>query len=235
MGNIYFARDQSNVFLDTCILGNMASNTRKPEVDIIRKALESLGYNNFYQVQNGVFEGGDGMIINGAAYIGSGTRTTPEAVKEIADFLRIPTFMVEIYVNGEWGPDMETMHLDTFFMPLTPSKVIGCKYLLNKCMIRDLKSGKRMNFLDYLEDNFEVLDIPHEEQKTYAANMLVIAPGKVVIPSDYNRETAKRLIDNGIETVNARLTELTQGFGATHCMVLQLEKYRRDIDYKMTF
>lgn len=226
MGNIYFARDQSNVLLDTCVLGNMKEDIRKPEVDIVYKALKSLGYTQFLRVKKGTFEGGDGMIIDGKAYIGSGTRTSPEAVKEIADYLRIPTYMVKIPKNGNHQEDMEIMHLDTFFMPLTDSKVIGCKNILRRCMIYDFQSGKRENFLSYLEGKFEVLDMPPEEQKKYAANMLVVKPGKVIVPSDYNLQTTKTLMDNGIVVVNAGLYELTRGFGATHCMTLQLEKYK---------
>jgi len=226
MGNIYFARDQSNVFMGTCILGNMAFTIRKPEVEIIYKALNNLGYSKFLTLNKGIFEGGDGMILGGKAYIGSGMRTTPQAIEEIADYLKIPTFMVGIQMNGDWKQDMEMMHLDTFFMPLTYSKVIGCKTLLERCTIHNLQNREKMNFLKYLEGNFDVLDIPHEEQKNYAANMLVVSPGKVIIPSTYNIQTSETLKERGIITINAGLQELTQGIGATHCMVLQLEKYK---------
>lgn len=166
------------------------------------------------------------MIVNGAAYIGSGPRTTPEAVIAISNQLQIPTYLVEIPKTGNWNHDMEVMHLDTFYMQLTDSKVVGCKDVLSRCKISSLQTGASQNFLKYLEERYEVLDTPSEEQKNYAANILVVSPGKVVIPSDYNKRTNKILMQHGISLVNAGLKELTQGFGATHCMCLQLVKYK---------
>ena len=47
MGNVYFAKDQAGVFLDTCILGNMTYPIRKPEVQVIHKALKALDYGKY--------------------------------------------------------------------------------------------------------------------------------------------------------------------------------------------
>lgn len=225
MGNIHFARDQSNVFLDTCIIGNMAYPVRKAETSVVHKALKSLGYGSFLHLKDGAFEGGDGMIINGKAYIGAGIRTTPDAVHKIREHLEMPTFMVENPPSGSWREDMQRIHLDTYFMPLSESKVIGCMEILQSCTIHDLQSGAERNFLDYLGEHFEVLDIPRKEQKNFAANMLVVEPGTVIVPSDYNYHTNAVLEEHGVKTINTGLKQLTGGGGATHCMVLQLEKH----------
>lgn len=47
MGNIYFARDQSNVLIDKCILGKMKFPIRQPEVGIIHKVLQNLRLHQF--------------------------------------------------------------------------------------------------------------------------------------------------------------------------------------------
>lgn len=228
LGNLYFARDPANVLSDTIFLGNMAYEIRKPEVNIMHKALEKLGYGNFFQVKSGAFEGGDAMMIQGKAYIGVGTRTTPEAAREIATYLkyfkRIRSYMVKIPSNGTWDDNMRIMHLDTFFMSLKKDTVIGCKNLLGQCTIYDIETGTSANFLEYLQDNFTVLDTPPEEQMKYAANMLVIKPGLVITPSDYNIGTNAVLEANGITTINANLRQLTEGYGATHCTGLSVKR-----------
>lgn len=228
LGNIHFARDQSNVLFDTCILANMANGIRQPEVDIIQMILYHLGVLNMYKPKSGIFEGGDAMSINGRVCIGSGKRTTRGAVEEIATRLSVPTYMVAIPDNGNWHKDMATMHLDTFFMPLADYLVIGCKEVLSECKLYDMQTGREIgNFLKYLQDNYEVLDIPKREQKNYASSMLVVAPKKVIVPSNANKATLEVLRSNGVTTINAVLKEITKDFGAVPCMVLQLEKYRR--------
>lgn len=226
LGNIFFARDQSTVIDDTCVLGNMKFPVRKPEVDIIHAALQELGYENFLQVKQDSFEGGDLMVIEGSIYIANGMRSGKQAVKQIKDYFgHKRTYVVKIPQAGSWNKDMEIMHLDTFFMPVKKGLAVGCKEILCKCTVVDTATGDESTFLEHMANiGYTVYDIPKQEQKQYAANMLVVEPGTVIIPSDYNHKTKAILDQQGVKTYSAQLSHLTKAMGATHCMVLQIEK-----------
>lgn len=47
MGNLYFARDQSNVLLGKCVIGKMKYQIRQPEVGVIHRALKNLRLHQF--------------------------------------------------------------------------------------------------------------------------------------------------------------------------------------------
>ncbi len=244
LGNIYFARDQANVVYDTCVLGNMKFDVRKPEVGIIKKALASeQAITNkpvrFHQVENGTFEGGDMMLFDGSLYIGRGMRTSLSGIQDIACYSPLgfpdqrtggfkPIQVVEIPVTGSWQGDMDIMHLDTFFMPLDSKRVLGCKEVLGKCKLHTVYGrnwgSTESNFLEFLERHYEVLDVPKAEQESYAANVLVVSPGSVIVPSDYNTGTNEVLKRSGVYTTSLDMRHLTMGLGATHCMALQLVK-----------
>ena len=229
LGNIFFARDQANVVFDTCVLGNMKFDIRKPEVAVIYNALKSLGYSKFLQVSDGAFEGGDAMVIGNDVYIGNGMRTEFQGAQQVAGYFKQQgkkVYLVKIPRTGSFNGDMEIMHLDTFFMPLTDDKAIGCLQVLEECKVADLETGGELPFLSHLVDaGYAVLAIPKKEQKNYAANMLVTKPGVVIMPSDYNPITADTLTKNGVMVYSAALLHLTKAVGATHCMALQIEKY----------
>ena len=229
MGNIFFARDQANVIFDTCVLSNMKFDIRKPEVAVIYNALKSLGYSKFLQVSDGAFEGGDAMIIGNDVYVGNGMRTDFQGAQQIARYFKQQgkkVYLVKIPRTGSFNGDMEIMHLDTFFMPLTDKKAIGCLQVLEECKVIDLETDSELPFLDRLVNaGYDVLNIPKAEQKNYAANMLVTKPGAVIVPSDYNQVTTDTLTKNGVTANSAALLHLTKAVGATHCMALQIEKY----------
>jgi N-dimethylarginine dimethylaminohydrolase len=228
LGNIFFARDQANVLFDTCFLSNMKYPIRQPEVAVIKAALEKMGYKKFVQITDGTFEGGDGMVMKGAAYIGSGMRTSPAAVAQIAGCLQDQgklTYMVTIPDQGGWHENMEVMHLDTFGMPVSQSHYYGCIPVLQQCTTKNMLSGEDETFMAHLMGKgFNICGIPVDEQKNYAANMMGVKPGVVVAPSDYNPETTASLINDGITVHSAKLIHLTQAVGATHCMGLQTQK-----------
>tara|TARA_Y100000310_G_scaffold204590_1_gene204830 strand:+ start:1439 stop:2539 length:1101 start_codon:yes stop_codon:yes gene_type:complete len=228
LGNIFFARDQANVLFDTCFLSNMKNEIRKPEVAIIKSALLEMGCTNFYQVSEGTFEGGDAMIIGGDVYIGCGMRTDPKAVAEIATELYkkgIDTYQLSVPDQGSWKGNMEIMHFDTFGMHVDDSIVYGCKSVFYQCTATSMQTKKTESLMDhFITKGITVEDIPQEEQKNYAANMLVVAPKTVIVASDYNPKTTAKLQNNGVQVYSAKLEHLTQAVGATHCMALQTVK-----------
>mgnify|MGYP001267038080 CR=1 FL=1 len=226
LGNIFFARDQANVMFDTCFLSNMKYPIRQPEVAVIKAALEELGYHKFVEISPGNFEGGDGMIIDGDIYVGSGMRTTHEGVIQIANhFSDKTTYKIAIPDMGSWEKNMEVMHSDTFFMPVHHKKIFGCIPVLEQCSVINMQTGKEIPYLDHFVDKgYSINGIPTEEQKNYAANMLVTKPGVLIVPSDYNHKTNGKLHSDLITLYSAKLEHLTQAVGATHCMILQTIK-----------
>ncbi|MCB9362868.1 hypothetical protein H6504_05515, partial [Candidatus Woesearchaeota archaeon] len=224
---IFFARDQSNVVDDTCVLSRMKYDIRKPEVNIIRQALYTLGYEKTFQVTQGNLEGGDLMVLGDDVYVGWGPRSEFAAIHEIQQ--RFPdknVYGVKAPVNGEWHDDMEIMHLDTFFMPLAEDMAIGCHEVLERCIVTDANKANPRTFLKHLESHgMNTYDIPKEEQRNYAANMVLVRPGLVVVPSGYNAQTRSLLQRHQIGVVDADMRYITNAVGATHCMTLQLKKW----------
>lgn len=224
LGNIFFARDQSNMFIDSLVLGKMKYPIRKPEVAIIEQSLLQCGYKADIKISDGSFEGGDGMVIKDNIYLGMGPRTNLTAIMQICSglgnikYVRIP--------NGNgWKSDMQIMHLDTFFMPVAQDTAIGSYEVLQKCSVVDMQSGQEEPFIDHFAKcGIKLLPIPLTEQANYAANLLVLGHGRVVVPSDYNPITTETLSKLGISVQSAGLSHLTNAVGAAHCMVLQLDK-----------
>jgi len=140
------------------------------------------------------------------------------------------TYAVRIPKTGSFNGDMEIMHLDTFFMPLTENRAIGCHEILSQCLVMDMPLGDKTTipfFMEHLMVNADylVLDMPKEEQKNYAANLRVIKPGTVIVPSDYNPVTTQTLKGEKINFYSAKLSHLTNAVCATHCMFLPLEQH----------
>ena len=231
LGNIHFARDQSNVLFDNCFLGSMTYAIRQPEVMIVEKALNNTGYRGLMQVTNGVFEGGDAMIIGGCVYIGTGIRTTPEAARQIASHVwrsnpSVDIYMVSMPRQRRWEKNMEIMHLDTYTMPVDHNKLVGCIEVMKKATIENLKTGEREKFIEHFAGRgFEIYPISAEEQRMLAANMITIAPGKVLMSVDGNSEIYNTLKDKKIEIIYSPMKETKNGAGAGHCMIAQFERF----------
>ncbi len=66
-----------------------------------------------------------------------------------------------------------------------------------------------------------LIEVPDEELRSCAPNILPIAPGKVIIPAG-NPETTRRLREEGVDCIEVPLSEFAKGGGGPRCLTLDL-------------
>ena len=122
LSNLYFVRDQLLTTDRGVVLGRFARPVRRPEVGVVRAALEAAGIRPLYAIEpEGVLEGGDFMAAGQWGLFGIGARSNQQAIDQL---LTLPGARALGYERLAVVRDPETsrdwqqqqMHLDTYFM-----------------------------------------------------------------------------------------------------------------------
>ncbi len=238
MGNIMYARDQSNMLGNILILSSMRHPIRQPEVEIYKQSLELAGITNAVQVTgDGRFEGGDGIMHNEIAYIGVGGRTNMEGIRQIAPYLLTQGSRVIISYSqkrDQGGNEMDAMHLDTFWMPISQSEAVACPDEMSERVALeifvDLKTkhlgalylGKFENHIT--ESGMYTIPVSKGEQKQHATNFLNLGDGSIMLTLPGTSELRRTISSKGIKIKDANLVELTKGYGGLHCMTAAIKR-----------
>jgi arginine deiminase len=245
LANVLYARDQSNLMDNTFVWSSMRHQIRQPEVHLFRTVLNYHGVlnaNGIEQVQVsgteavGKFEGGDGIVSNGIVYIGVGGRTDKEGVLQIAESILTKGGRLMIPVDEERSSheknEMDTMHLDTMWMPIGVNEVVACMKEVKRRRILEVvgepgsyKIVDRGSFADHLKERgYDVVPLTKREQEKFAPNFLNLGNRTVVLSlADGNNLTAE-LGKRGITVLNADLKQITKGFGGLHCMTAAIKR-----------
>lgn len=243
LGNMIFCRDHQIITPRGVILGNLNSQQRKREADLIRCFYELLKIPLIGEIKGeNKLEGGDFMILKeDLALLGIGMRTNFSSAVYMMenDLLNTKKFGL---VTDENDFDQHRMHLDTFFNILSPNEVFLLdfdtikpkKYLEGKelnlrrrVQIYERKEVKKtygfyeiveeMDFSDFLvKEGFRVIKITHEQQSDFMVNFLNIGDGKVISP---NKDMQSFLEKNGskVAVKYVDIGEVTKMYGAFHC------------------
>ena len=239
LGNTIFCRDHQIITSKGVIIGNLNSEQRKREVDIIRWFYELLGVAISGEiVDENKLEGGDFMIVkDDLALLGIGMRTNMGAANYLMDNDLLGTQRFGLVVD-ENDFDQHRMHLDTIFNVLSPNEVILLdmdtvkpqKYREN--VLLDLRRTvklyekdhngkyrmvKEMDFEAFLvEEGFRVLKVTHEEQSDFIINFLNIGDGKIISPYPGMKEFVEKR-GSKVEVKFIEFGEVTKMYGAVHC------------------
>lgn len=83
--------------------------------------------------------------------------------------------------------------------------------------------GVGYEFIDYLlhAKHFDLIEIPEEEVNGCPSNLLVLEPGKLIIPAG-NPIVTRELRERGLEVMEIDLSEFTKGGGGPTCMTIPL-------------
>ncbi len=190
------------------------------EVFIAKKLIE-LGCPILYTVHgNGVFEASNLWFIDErTAIIATGLRTNIEGVKQVAYILR-SVGVEEIHIAHlpgyletrptQVGGISGIFHLDMTFGMVDESLAVIYPAGVDYDTILFLKSK-----------DINLIEIPEEELRKCAANVLPLAPGKVIIPAG-NNETIRKLRQEGIDVIDVELSEFCKAGGGPRCLTLEL-------------
>lgn len=250
MANLFYARDQSNVLGSKIVLSRMRYPIRRPEVDVYRMAYSHLGLGSLLvDSPQGTIEGGDTMILGDTCYIGVAVRTSKDAVAGIYHAIKdelksngIKNIVIVIndqlveenerLIDEPGDTDMNSMHLDTFWAPLSENLVLACGDEVKDRRVElvtetdgkvDFKNlGSFASFM--ASKGIRVLDVTRQEQHDYATNLLHLGGKTLMVPLEKNTNVISLLRREGFEVLTPDIKELVGGFGAVHCMTASIKR-----------
>lgn len=248
LANIFYGRDQSQTLANKVMLSALKWGIRKPEVGTFKEALTELGYaDSLVEIENGTIEGGDIAILGDTCYIGVGARTNMRAVKnlcrKIGVYLEGKGIQIAAVVNKRHVDEASTygaptdehmriMHLDMFWIPLTPDLVMAYGHELDQREI--IRVSRNMDimvveelggFREFLsEKGIEILEVDEQEQKNFATNLLNLGNKTVIVALSTNTRVIQELEKRGFRVLSAELNKLVNGYGAVHCLTAPVRR-----------
>lgn len=216
---IWATRDPGMVIKGGAIVGRMALPWRKADEYYWMKTIVELGIPVLYTVTgDGTFEGGNVVWLDSKhVCIGQSIRTNAEGIRQVSHVLKEVGKVVEVKVvpipgylqNLSW-PAGGLAHLDVAFGMADIN--IGIIY----------PAAVPYDFIEYLlAKKIKLIEIPPEEYRRMAANIVALAPGKVIINVDCS-STRRSLEREGVDVIELGLTEFAKSGGAGHCAVCPL-------------
>ena len=253
--NITFSRDQGTVILDKCFLAKPRFPIRQPEIPIIEKTLKYLGIDPIKMTHpDATFEGGDAIVHHDHVLFGKGMRTNDTGamsmLRSVKDWVypsylkaNYPFFHEYDFLIIEMPNGMDTMHLDTFFMPYDYHTVVDCPQVAKKCNVIHFPTiQKYENFHEYLKKPYgcDIITVNEKEQKLDTSKGVVglgsnflnvdkyrnlnLDEHRKVVPHKGNEILNKKLEDNGAKLYHAEIYNLVRMWGGPHCLFFQLSR-----------
>jgi N-dimethylarginine dimethylaminohydrolase len=179
---------------------------RRGEIDLVRRALPGLADDMMVEITAGRIEGGDVMPDGDRVYVGtSTTRTTPEAVRDLATLLEPAVEVVPLVL----GPGV--MHLDTR-MTILPNR-----HLLI-CPTPFTPEDRAM-----LAERFTIIEVSDAEAVAMATNVFVPNPETVIVHAGFDR-IAKEIAATGVRVERLDWSEPNALLGSFRCATMPLRR-----------
>jgi dimethylargininase len=188
-----FAYDPALLGVRTCVIGRFGEPSRRGEERVLVNELG--GYRSEvgelkHVLEPGTLEGGDTLVTDQGLFVGESTRTNSDGIRQCKQHVK-PT-------------EVRSVKTDMFHM------LCACSYLNNGKMLIVPELLDPTNF-----PGFQFISIPKEE--AYASEALYLGDGRVLIPANFPRTTAK-LKQDGYRPVEVDLSEFYKGDGGVSCL-----------------
>lgn len=210
--NALFMRD--NVFMtpEGAILARQAMDVRRGEEMYVARALAGLGVPIVRTISGtGVFEGACAAWVDReTVIIGTGNRCNAEGRRQVEETLAA----------------MGVRNFIPFQIPYGHAHIDGFINIIDRDLAIIFPWQVPHDVWQALTDRgYKVLTVPSiEELKDNSAiNFVTVAPRKVVAVKG-NTKTKRLLEANGVEVIEADVSELRKGRGALHCMTVFLAR-----------
>ena len=233
--NLFYMRDQMINTPCGPVIGRMNSEQRAEEADVAEFCLRQMGIRAVHRVRDegAYLEGGDYIPFGDRAFIGTGLRTTQEAVEEM---MREDVMGHDrVVVVRDRKCKQNQMHLDTYFNVIDRDlATLGAnrlkaergsdEWLTADVYERDGGRGYRMTeegvpFVEYLRrEGVEIVPINLRDELRYGNNYLTVSARRIVGVAGQSEELRGMLAERGVRADWLDLSELTHGYGAAHCM-----------------
>lgn len=245
--NLYFMRDQLIVTDRGVILGRFKNPIRQGEQDIVNLALDALGISPQYTITKpGVLEGGDFIPAGDWGLIGVGERTNQDAIDQLINSPGSAALGYKhLAVIKDPVPDIQEMHLDTYFMLVAQDTclVVDTRVNLPMSSARDKRptvdiydkdpngedytlQTKDVPFLSFLRQlgMSSIIQLTETDQREYGINVLCLDSKRIVGSKSDEQDPVQlhsyeqKLAAAKLHYNLLRFTNIRKGFGSNHCM-----------------
>ena len=203
------------------IIDRNANHYKRGMERFYSKRLAELGCPILYTVHGmGSFEASDLIFVDPTcAIIAKSVRTNQEGIDQVVPILRQNGVEDILFTDvpgywhrrdAQWGGSSGYFHLDAVFG--MAAEGVAVVY----------SGGVGYHLLEALDERgVEIIEVPDDEVRTLAPNLLVIKPSVVVIPAG-NPQTVAQLRAKGIKVHEVAFTELLKAGGGPKCITMPL-------------
>ncbi|HEY4225164.1 MAG TPA: dimethylarginine dimethylaminohydrolase [Pseudolysinimonas sp.] len=191
-----FVEDLAVVIDGTAVLGYPGAESRRGELEAVREALRGRGYDLKPITWPGTLDGGDVLQLGSTIFVGRGTRTNAEGIRQLREIAAaLGRTVVAV-------PLPKVLHLKTAVTALPDGTVLGLAKGAGA-----IPAGTFERFLA----------VPEPE----GAHVVVLASDTVMIAASAP-ETAKLITDLGYRTVIVDISEFEKLEGSVTCLSILL-------------
>ncbi len=189
-----FIEDTMVVHGNVAVMSRPGHPSRRPEVEGAESAVASLGYSVSRVHAPGTLEGGDVLKVGRTIYVGRGSRTNAEAVRQLRAFL-------------------EPLGTRVLAVPIT-------KVLHLKSAVTALPDGTIVGYMPALDNPAffpHFMAVPEES----GAHMVDLGAGRLLMAADCPK-SSEIIEDRGYEVVRVDLSEFQKLEGCVTCLSVRL-------------